>query len=260
MALGDTLLQGLIGQGIAAGFNFLSGLVDIVPQGKIDSIPIMATLEESHTDTMTVTEHPVERGAEVSDHSYIRMPEVTLNCGWSNSVPTDLLSAILGQNNIVNQIASAVSVFSGGQPTVGGYVAAVYSQLIALQQSQKRFLLVTSLRSYPNMLMTSVRATRDPKTSQALMVSATFRQIRVVNTSSATLPPITQRNNVPDANEVSEVGTQLLKSNTVGPGPTSGNAFGSISPPSTWSAPSWQAASVQTPTNDMYLKNPLVFP
>jgi hypothetical protein len=202
--LGSAIGAALVGQGIAAGLDLAGdtlnaagygGFIDIIPTGSLGSISIQATFEERLTDTIQITEHPVESGVQVSDHAYVRNPEVTIRCGWSNS------NGFLGALGELEGIASAVNQQLNGAgldfgaltadsyPSVGGYVSGIYQQLQDLQQSLRPFTIATTIRTYLNMMMTSLSVTRDQKTSQALMVTAVCRQIKMVSTSSATLPP-----------------------------------------------------------------------
>ncbi|VVD29155.1 conserved protein of unknown function [Paraburkholderia dioscoreae] len=121
------------------------------------------SVEEAHHDELTITDHPVEQGASVSDHAYKNPADVTCRYGWSNS-------------------SSVGSLFAGD-------VNAVYQQLLDLQASRVPFDLVTGKRSYCNMLIKSLSVTTDPATEDALMVSATMRQIIIVETQVTTLQP-----------------------------------------------------------------------
>lgn len=194
----------------AAGSNYLAqqvtaftNLLNIIPKGNIGGIAIQATLEERYTDTLIVTEHPAQIGASITDHSYLRLPEITIKCGWSNSgqgVIAGLGSALtsLGAGNFASQAQASLGVtptpnttssIQGGQISTGDYVGGVYSRLLALQQSGTYFDVQSSLRLYHNMVLTSINVTRDARTSQVLMVQASCRQILVVNVSTAQLPP-----------------------------------------------------------------------
>ncbi len=42
-------------------------------------------ISEKHQDTLEITEHPVELGAEIADHAYKRPAEVTMEVGFSSS-------------------------------------------------------------------------------------------------------------------------------------------------------------------------------
>lgn len=152
-------------------FDFLS----FAPRGNIGGIEIAATLEEIYSDAIQITEHPVEVGAAITDHAYKRPSEVVIKCGWSNSTLDDLLSAIS-------------SLFSG-EMSASDYVASVYEQLLALQESREPFDITTTKRQYSNMLIVSLLVTTDQQTSNVLMVTATCRQIFIVETQATTIPP-----------------------------------------------------------------------
>lgn len=154
------------------------GLFDFLrfaPKGRIGDIEIAATLEEIYTDTLQVTEHPVEVGAAITDHAYMRPKEVVIKCGWTNSTLDELLSA--------------VGELFGDESSVSDYVTSVYENLRVLQSSREPFDIVTTKRQYSNMVMVSLQVTTDQQTSNVLMVTATCRQIFIVETQATTIPP-----------------------------------------------------------------------
>ena len=51
------------------------------------------TIEEQHTDSLTITDQPVETGAAISDHAFKNPAEVTVKVGWSQQVA--LLNSVL---------------------------------------------------------------------------------------------------------------------------------------------------------------------
>lgn len=153
-------------------FDFLS----LTPKSKIGTVEIQATLEEIYTDTVQTTEHPVQLGAAITDHAYKRPAEVVIRCGWSNST----LDALLGNAKFAQ---------FDGEMSASDYVSGVYSQLLALQNARVRFDITTSKRHYTDMLITGLQVTTDQATSNVLMVTATCRQIIIVNTQATTLPP-----------------------------------------------------------------------
>ncbi|MBN3822355.1 hypothetical protein G3O00_01825 [Burkholderia sp. Ac-20384] len=150
-------------------------MITISPK-KIGSIRVQVAIEEVYNDELTITEHPVEKGAEITDHAFKRQPDVVMRCGWSNSDYEALLGA-------------AEATFDGGSLPSAQYVNAIYSQLLALQQARTPFDVTTSRRLYQNMLLQGLRLTTDPKTSSALVLMATLKQIRIVSTQATKLPP-----------------------------------------------------------------------
>lgn len=143
----------------------------------LDTIRIGVTIEEVYNDELQITEHPVEQGAAITDHAYKRQPDVVLKCGWSNADYAALLSS------------PVVDFDEFGSTTQSEYIDAVYSQLLKLQESRVRFDAVTSRRKYSNVLLQGLRVVHDAKTSGALMLTATLRQIRIVQTKATRLPP-----------------------------------------------------------------------
>lgn len=156
--------------------------ITIIPRARFGELQVNAAFEESYRDELQITEHPVESGAAITDHAYKRAPEVTLKVGWSNATPEALIPV-------------DIKDFPGGSMVGATYVHGIYSQLLELQSSRVPFDLITSLRLYRSMLLTSLAVTRDEKTGMAIDVTATCRQIIIVSTQATTLPPpASQRN------------------------------------------------------------------
>jgi hypothetical protein len=200
---------------INAGLAILDTFINIVPSDTIGAISVDATLEEIGTDLLQVTEHPVEAGANITDHSFYRPSEIVLHCGWSNANPKSILGV------------SGNQAFAGGSLNNDDYVSSVYSQLIALQQSLQPFSVLTTIRQYNNMLITSIALTRDKKTSQALMVTVTMKQIIIVSTTSSAIAPAANQANPASTSQTVNYGAQALVNNPI-PSPQ-----GSL-PPSNW--------------------------
>lgn len=182
-------------------FDFLT----LTPRSMIGPVEIAAALEEVLSDSLQVTEHPVEIGAAITDHAYKRPSEVVLRCGWSNS-SLDAISA------------AVTSFFSSGGLTLADYVSGVYSQLLALQESRVPFDITTTRRRYSNMLITGLQVTTDSRSSNALMVQATCRQIIIVSTQSTTLPPREDQASPADTAEVENAGVKQVAPATPSPG------------------------------------------
>ncbi|MDR8873542.1 phage baseplate protein [Burkholderia multivorans] len=159
----------------------ISDILDVTLVGskKIGSITISAIVEEVYSDNLTITEHPVENGAPINDHAYMRPREIVIKCGWSNAD----YSALLG--------SAVVSFDPTGANTMatGTYVDAIYSRLLQLQANRERIDVVTTRRKYSNMLIQGLSTVTDRKTSAALMVTATLKQVNIVSTKATKLPP-----------------------------------------------------------------------
>ncbi|MDW3684909.1 hypothetical protein RA280_24775 [Cupriavidus sp. CV2] len=176
----------------------------LITSKKIGDIQVAVTIEETATDELTITEHPVELGAEVSDHAFKRPSELVMKCGWSNADYAALLGAFQ-------------ALFSGELPTAD-YVNSVYSQLIALQATRTPFTVQSSRRVYQNMLLKGLTVVTDPKTSAALMVTATLREVIIVNTQATTLPPRENQADPQSTAETQNTGVKAAVPATPAPG------------------------------------------
>lgn len=85
------------------------------------------TVEERHTDELQITEHPVESGAMITDHTFKRPAEVVVRCAWSNSVQTQSNSIVGGiAGNLASALGNAAAgsvqaqLTSDGAKTIGG--------------------------------------------------------------------------------------------------------------------------------------------
>ncbi|GAA7770997.1 hypothetical protein RN01_29860 [Cupriavidus sp. SHE] len=179
-------------------------IITLVPK-TIGPVTIGVMVEEGHLDELQITEHPVEKGAEINDHAFKRQPEVTLKCGWSNSD----MKALAG---------TLESIFEGGILPTSDYVGQVYSQLLALQETRQPFDVVTSLRMYTDMLFKSLAVVKDQKTGQALNVTATLKQIRIVQTKATTLPARENQANPQATAETQNTGVKAAMPATPAPG------------------------------------------
>lgn len=124
------------------------------------------TIEEIHFDALEITRHPVEVGAQVTDHSFKLPAAVIIKAGYSNS-----------------------SAQAAGDPE---FVNEVYAALLALQESREPFEIVTGKRSYENMLMTRLGVRTDERSENALMLEAECREILLVETETVNVPAANQ--------------------------------------------------------------------
>lgn len=161
-------------------------------------------IDESHTDSMSITEHPVETGAPISDHAFVRPAEVKVSCGWSPSAPA--LPGFLGTVLPITQgmVAGFESLFNGAPD----FLQSVYQRLLALQESREPFTLMTGKRQYENMLIESLGVTTDRTTEYVLMVTITFRQVIIVRTTTTSVADQAQQASPESTAPTREAGTQ----------------------------------------------------
>lgn len=149
--------------GLAASLALGQVTAMLRPARSIGVIIDGVTIEEIARDELEITKHPVEIGAQITDHSYRQPSEVMIRTGWSDS---------------------------GNLP---GYANAVYDQLLTLQASREPFTIVTGKRTYTNMLIASIAQTTDAATENSLIASITCRQIIFAYTQLTQVAPRDQQ-------------------------------------------------------------------
>ncbi|MDI2595026.1 hypothetical protein POF45_26915 [Pseudomonas sp. 681] len=187
--------------------NF-AGFITIDPKRSIDTIVAHVTLEEVGTDELQITEHPVELGANITDHAFKKPADLVIRCGWSNASLAGVLNGVQG----------LISALSGGDAFGSDYVSSVYNQLLALQESRIPFDVSTGKRLYSNMLMRSLGVTTDEKSEYTLMVTAVFKQILIVQTQATTLPPRDDQAQPEATAETADTGTKQVVVGVPAPG------------------------------------------
>jgi hypothetical protein len=170
----------LIGGLVTAGAQYGLESILVKPQRSLGGIVAQVTIEEVHTDELEITDHPIEQGAVISDHAFKRPAEIVIKCGWSNS-PT---VAGLIDGVVAGATATVTSVQSLINGTSGEQILDIYNKLLILQESRLPFDVFTGKRIYQNMLFRSLRVDNDKTTDNALMVTASLRQVILVKTSS----------------------------------------------------------------------------
>lgn len=192
------------------------------PPRRIGAIAIQCAIEESHYDELTITDHPVEQGAEISDHAFKRPAEVVIRAGWSNS----------GIQSIITELSQAAALLSDAALSFSGttspfnYAGEVYQQLLTLQASREPFQIITGKRSYSNMLIRGLSVTTDEKSEHALFCTAICRQVIIAQTQATAFTPIANLLS-PERNAQTEnAGVKQLTTGIPAPGGSS--------PPSAW--------------------------
>jgi len=122
----------------------------ILVSRSIGGVFVDVVISEEHESEMEIAEHPVEKGAKISDHAW-RLPyRVTLE------------SAISGERAVAS-----------------------YQQLLAVQAAAEPFSLVTGLKVYNDMLIKRITATRDRENARVLKFEAELQEVVIVSTESS---------------------------------------------------------------------------
>ena len=119
-----------------------------------------AILALNHERTASITSHPVETGAAVTDHAFIQPSKLTLQVGMSDA----LVDVIAGQ--FANGPSRSVTA---------------YQTLVNLQQLRIPFDVATRLGLYRNMLIQSIVTPDDHTTAYGLKATVTLQEIFVAS-------------------------------------------------------------------------------
>lgn len=141
------------------------------------------TVNESHTDEVRTTDHPVERGAAITDHAFKEPARLTLLVGWSNS--------------------GAESGLQGDD-----FVRAMYARLLKVQAAREPFSVTTGKRRYQNMIITSLAVDTDAATEHALICVVGLREIIIVKTQTTTVPPREVQSTPQETADTTNAGTK----------------------------------------------------
>lgn len=137
---------------------------------RIGAIVPSVVISEKHSDTLEITEHPVEIGAPVSDHAFKRPAEVTMELGFASG--GSLIDGV--DTTQIFNIDTGLSL--GTSP------ADVYQELLSLQESRVSFDVITGKRTYKNMLIRAMEVTTDKTSENVLMCVLTLREVIISQT------------------------------------------------------------------------------
>lgn len=162
---------------------------------KLDTLDVDCTLSESISYEAEVTEFEVERGADINDHRRTKPAEISI-AGVVSDTPIDkslIREAVLlaaGRLGLVLSTAETIQNLLAGDAL---FTRDAFEKLISLYErgavtpGDGTFTIVTKYRTYERMTIKSLRFQRDGQTGFVLPFSATFKEMRVVDTSTALL-------------------------------------------------------------------------
>lgn len=133
-----------------------------------------ATVSERHQGKLTVTEHPVETGANITDHAQ-KEPDVLDISGIISNQPILL--------NIVEQLQPSIP---GGDPNNRAQDA--YTEFQRLQDTAALLEVATEMRDYSNMMITSISVNREARTRNILDIGLSLREFKIASVETIEAP------------------------------------------------------------------------
>jgi hypothetical protein len=147
------------------------------PKRRIGSFYATVTLEETGTDEMEITQHPVQYGAAITDHAYKQPVTLSINC-------------------------------QSKRASTGVSVAEMYRKLRELQSSAIPMDVVTGKRIYKNMLIKTLSETTDNATGDILNVSLSLTEVILVGVVTVEVPDAELQANPEQTNATEKTGTK----------------------------------------------------
>lgn len=165
-------------------------------------------IEEEHSDTLTVTRHPVQQGANITDHAYKEPATLRLRWSWSNSAPGNNLGG-----GFLGSLAKSFVGFGGSED----YVLQVYAKLLNMQVSGAPVQVSTGKRLYNNMMITGLAIKTNNDSEYALPMEIELTEVIFVNTQTAQTPSQDQMSQPQQTAPVETQGTQQPAATTPSP-------------------------------------------
>lgn len=133
----------------------------------IGALTIDATIEEQHTMKLVFTQHPVERGYNITDHRR-REPKTIKIVGVISNTPAKIAGFLGYEDRVVN----------------------TWQFFDQLMEDGELVDIVTSLAAYTNMMITQVDAPRNAQKGNVLEFTAYATELRVVDSQEVPAPEI----------------------------------------------------------------------
>jgi hypothetical protein len=176
---------------------------------QLDTITIDCTLNEQHAYDSIITEFEVEQGFNVTDHRVTKPVEFSITgiiTETPDNIDTITESAEVAAGLLGNEAAIATQATFEALRFSGDPLAMLSSNAIITRTAFNKllklytdgasappldgstppgvFTIVTKYKVYNNMVVRSITFPRDRRTGDALQFTATFRELRVVQTKS----------------------------------------------------------------------------
>ena len=151
-------------------------LFGIVERTRIGVVFLDAAVTETHTKRNEIPSHPVESGADISDHVR-RVPEEIIINGLVSNHPIAILASL-----------TAASPIQGDTGPIGDRAGEAYKQLRELMDNAELIEVITGLRDYSNMIISGLRVEREAATGNVINVTITCREVILVELETVDAP------------------------------------------------------------------------
>lgn len=161
-------------------------------------LTVDVTIRSQHSSNASISKRELEDGSQISDHMVVD-PEMLVIEGVISETPLTFFnsiaqSAIGGGASLLSKTRGAGAAAAAG--ILGGALLGVingsraqnaYETMVSLQKQRILFDMVTGLKSYKNMALTSVVANRSREIGKAIQFSATMEEVIFATSQLITL-------------------------------------------------------------------------
>lgn len=153
-------------------------------QVKTDALVITfdAVVDENHSFTNQITDHPVEEGFNASDHNRPDPDKVSFHIFLSNT-PLSISQTTQAVRSGSFTFETTQAQAAGQIGAVDGYARSQWDKLKKIRDDGTLVQVVSTLGNYDSMAIESITVPRNAKTYDGLECTVGFKKIRVVSSA-----------------------------------------------------------------------------
>lgn len=145
----------------------------------VGGIELDSVLLEDHTGAVSLTKNPVEAGADITDHAIVQPDVITIR-GVITDTP--LGTAAIGQ--IINTVTNLFGASNSSNLTRSQQA---YAAFVELKNQAEPLEIDTKLKTYSNMIITSLNTSQDKDSSRALYINLTLEEVILTESETISL-------------------------------------------------------------------------
>jgi hypothetical protein len=158
-------------------------------QTNVDGLFFDDILSTNTQESITITSHPVQSGANISDHAFRNPTKISMEIMMSDVMASRVPGQFASGGNSVTRLlgmagvpGSILGMFGGGADATKSISA--YQRLVELQRMRLPFSVKTRLGYYNNMLIESIDTPDDVNTLSGLKCTINMREILVAQVAT----------------------------------------------------------------------------
>lgn len=135
-------------------------------------VELDAVLREDHISQVSVTKNPVEFGADITDHAIVMPKSITIVAEVSDT-------PLFGLGSIGAIIEPITKLFGTSTESNVTRTKAAYDALIKVQEAREPIEIQTKLKSYTDMVITSITTSQDKDTGMIVNLIITADEVLI---------------------------------------------------------------------------------